>query len=64
MMYHTCPYCGDNLDPGEKCECTKTAVPARIRIENSHRQYHYITRKYDLSKVTFLTKLNGEVIVV
>lgn len=20
-MYKTCPFCGDNLDPSEKCEC-------------------------------------------
>ena len=20
-MYVTCPYCGDNLDPGEQCSC-------------------------------------------
>lgn len=20
-MYHTCPNCGSNLDPGEKCGC-------------------------------------------
>ncbi len=19
--YHTCPYCGSNLDPCEKCDC-------------------------------------------
>ena len=19
--YHTCPYCGANLDPNEKCDC-------------------------------------------
>lgn len=19
--YKTCPYCGDNLDPGERCDC-------------------------------------------
>jgi len=19
--YHTCPYCGANLDPGEHCDC-------------------------------------------
>lgn len=19
--YHTCPYCGANLDPGESCDC-------------------------------------------
>ena len=21
--YHTCPDCGDNLDPGEHCDCRK-----------------------------------------
>ncbi|MDR1061791.1 MAG: hypothetical protein LBL83_11420 [Clostridiales bacterium] len=21
MMYRTCPYCGANNDPGERCEC-------------------------------------------
>ena len=21
--YWTCPYCGDNNDPGEKCDCMK-----------------------------------------
>ena len=20
-MYHSCPYCGSNLDPGERCDC-------------------------------------------
>lgn len=20
-MYRTCPYCGANLDPGERCDC-------------------------------------------
>lgn len=22
--YWTCPYCGANLDPGEKCDCDKS----------------------------------------
>ena len=21
--YHTCPYCGAHLDPGERCDCTQ-----------------------------------------
>ena len=21
--YWTCPYCGANLDPGERCDCTE-----------------------------------------
>ncbi len=23
MYYHTCPYCGANLDPEEKCDCSR-----------------------------------------
>ena len=23
MQYKECPYCGSNLDPGEKCDCGK-----------------------------------------
>ncbi len=28
--YHTCPECGANLDPGEKCDCidAKEKAPA------------------------------------
>ena len=25
MFYRVCPCCGSNLDPGERCECRKTA---------------------------------------
>lgn len=24
-FYKTCPHCGDNLDPGEKCDCQEQA---------------------------------------
>ena len=24
LYYHPCPYCGANLDPGERCECRDT----------------------------------------
>ena len=24
-VYWTCPYCGSNLDPGERCECGRAA---------------------------------------
>ncbi len=23
MQYYTCPECGQNLDPGEKCDCQR-----------------------------------------
>lgn len=63
MIFKTCEKCGANLDPGEKCDCEKTATPARRRIV-SHGQYHYITKNWDLSKVTFITKTDGEVIAL
>lgn len=29
MLYWQCPYCGANLDPGERCDC-KTEKPPRV----------------------------------
>ena len=26
MLYHTCPDCQANLDPGEKCDCKMNPV--------------------------------------
>lgn len=26
MMYWTCPCCGANLDPGERCDCNRNVV--------------------------------------
>lgn len=23
MKYYSCPYCGANLDPGERCDCKR-----------------------------------------
>lgn len=25
--YRSCPHCGANLDPGEKCDCNRSAAP-------------------------------------
>ncbi len=31
MQYWTCPECGANLDPGEKCDCEKNKkCPVRV----------------------------------
>ena len=27
MFYWQCPYCGANLDPGERCDCKKEKPP-------------------------------------
>ncbi len=26
-VYRSCPYCGANLDPGERCDCKEEAAP-------------------------------------
>ena len=41
-MYRTCPDCGANLDPGEKCECSeqkeRAITPAEVtaQLQDSH----------------------------
>jgi len=26
VIYHTCPECGANLDPGEQCDCVQSTT--------------------------------------
>ncbi len=40
MSYWTCPYCGSNLDHGEKCDCDKE----RIRKERMLSEYTSVDR--------------------
>lgn len=49
--YYTCPDCGANLDPGEKCDCRE------IHEDNYAGELHQITfselfREYDNARVT------------
>lgn len=45
MYYHTCPYCGANLDPDERCDCLsrirgkapKWSGMAGVRVRNRKR---------------------------
>lgn len=40
--YHTCPLCGANLDPGEKCDCTQNNLKEdikNVRNESNNRPY-------------------------
>lgn len=30
--YRECPYCGVNLDPGERCDCQKDRLAEALRI--------------------------------
>lgn len=42
MYYKTCPDCGANNDPGERCECTKSKPynkgKAENLVDNNHQQ--------------------------
>lgn len=33
-QYRTYPYCGANLDPGERCDCTKKSAPDAANIRD------------------------------
>ena len=49
MYYHTCPHCGANLDPNERCDC-RNALYGKGK-ENGiegHRQ----NRKKDCKKAS------------
>lgn len=45
MYYHTCPYCGANLDPDERCDCLsrirgkapKWSAMDGVRVRNRKR---------------------------
>ena len=35
-FYYTCPYCGSNLDPGERCDCeSEVAEREKLFMENT-----------------------------
>lgn len=46
--YNTCPNCGCNLDPGEKCDCEKEAVKKQeffsrhLKMESSAGQFAFV----------------------
>lgn len=33
-IYKTCPICGANLDPGERCDCSKKTVVSAANADN------------------------------
>ncbi len=33
-VYKTCPLCRANLDPGEKCDCTKKTAASAANTDN------------------------------
>lgn len=39
--YKTCPYCGNNLDYGEKCSCEREINMDTVTVEDCAEAYHY-----------------------
>lgn len=35
MYFYTCPYCGSNLDPGERCDCIDNDKMQQIEYEQN-----------------------------
>lgn len=52
-FYKTCPYCGDNLDPGEKCTCGNK----RPYIRQCKKLYKRP------SGFVWVTKLDGQIVL-
>ena len=44
MYYHTCKFCGANLDPGEKCDCQMNTTEKK----NAYKRQlaHILNKKY------------------
>lgn len=54
--YSTCPICGANLDPGEKCTCTAERKGGDTMSENTDRS-SYVEAIVKLLEKTDLRKL-------
>lgn len=49
MCYRTCPYCGANLDPGERCDC-QTGAEESSQDDNKKAAMPASTAANPLSK--------------
>lgn len=38
-MYYTCPHCGSNLDPGERCDCQEKEKAAPVDRPEAAKEY-------------------------
>lgn len=49
--YRTCPHCGANLDPGEKCDCFRSKY-ARLTPENKRKIDAFVLALVEKQKAT------------
>lgn len=45
MYYKSCPYCGANLDPNEKCDCQESISEYGIKKKKSSMRNEHIKDK-------------------
>ena len=53
MIYHTCPRCGANLDPGERCECQREDQPQKEKPPRVQRTPRAADGKTQISNHNF-----------
>jgi len=44
--YRTCPYCGGNLDPDEKCDCGQQERQQEQEVRNVKIEWHGRQQSY------------------
>jgi len=51
-LYWTCPDCGSNLDPGERCDCRRIKLEAEERINRAIEVRGYVAddKKSDVAR--------------
>lgn len=50
-MFHTCPYCGANLDPGEKCDCRTNDSPLEPLSDLLWKELGYVPTEDEINSV-------------
>ena len=50
-MYQTCPYCGANLDPGEKCDCKTNEKPLEPLSDMLTKKLGYAPTEEEINSV-------------
>lgn len=57
-FYKVCPYCGANLDPGEKCDCQDKEEPVKrsFKINNMAKNWRLKKPVKPVRKTKFISK--------
>lgn len=50
-IFHTCPYCDANLDPGEKCDCRTDDNPLEPLSNLLQKELGYIPTEEEINSV-------------